>query len=233
MKSSRNLRSARPCAPAWLSRTIVPKQPKKIRVLVAEDHNVVREGVVSILNRAGDITVVAEAKDGIEAVERFQECRPDVAVLDLEMPRLSGIEAIRKIIGLAPDARIVVLTTYAGDDRIHRALEAGASAYLLKDAVTDVLLDAIRKVRAGGSFVDAAVAAELAQRSMSGPSLSEREIEVLKMISGGKSNKEIAAALFVAESTVKSHVATIYEKLRVTDRTEAVVRAIQRGIIRV
>lgn len=202
-------------------------------MLVAEDHNVVREGVVSILNRAGDMLVVAEAKDGMEAVERFREFHPDVAVVDLEMPRLSGIEAIRKIISHSADARIVVLTTYAGDDRIHRALEAGASAYLLKDAVTDVLLDAIRKVHAGGSFVDSAVAAELAQRARSGPSLSDREIEVLKMISAGKSNKEIAAALFVAESTVKTHVASIYEKLRVSDRTEAVVRAIKRGIIRV
>ena len=209
------------------------RQTKKIRVLVAEDHNVVREGVVSILNRAGDMVVVAEAKDGMEAVERFREFHPDVAVVDLEMPRLSGIEAIRKIISHKTDARIVVLTTYAGDDRIHRALEAGASAYLLKDAVTDVLLDAIRKVHAGGSFVDSAVAAELAQRARSGPSLSDREIEVLKMISAGKSNKEIAVALFVAESTVKTHVASIYEKLRVTDRTEAVVRAIKRGIIRV
>lgn len=199
--------------------------------MVAEDHNVVREGVISILNRAGDMVVVAEAKDGIEAVDRFQEFHPDVSVLDLEMPRLSGIEAIRKIINHAADARIVVLTTYAGDDRIHRALEAGASAYLLKDTLTGVLLDAIRKVHAGGSFVDPAVAAELAQRSMSGPSLSDREVEVLRMISGGKSNKEIAAALFVAESTVKTHVASIYEKLKVTDRTEAVVRAIQRGII--
>jgi len=206
---------------------------KKIRVLVAEDHNVVREGVVSILNRAGDMVVVAEAKDGMEAVECFRKFHPDVAVVDLEMPRLSGIEAIRKIISHTSAARIVVLTTYAGDDRIHRALEAGASAYLLKDAVTDVLLDAIRKVHVGGSFVDSAVAAELAQRARSGASLSDREIEVLKMISSGKSNKEIAAALFVAESTVKTHVASIYEKLRVTDRTEAVVRAIKRGIIRV
>jgi two-component system NarL family response regulator len=209
------------------------KQSNKIRVMVAEDHNVVREGVISILNRAGDMVVVAEAKDGLEAVDRFQEFHPDVSLLDLEMPRLSGIEAIGQIISQAPDARIVVLTTYAGDDRIHRALEAGARAYLLKDTLTAVLLDAIRKVHAGGSFVDPAVAAELAQRAMSGPSLSDREIEVLRMISAGKSNKEIAAALFVAESTVKTHVASIHEKLKVTDRTEAVVRAIQRGIIRV
>lgn len=211
----------------------VGTQVKKIRVLVAEDHNVVREGVVSILNRARDMTVIAEASDGISAVERFRELRPDVALLDLEMPRLSGIEAIREIISFAAEARIVVLTTYGGDDRIHRALEAGARGYVLKDAATDVLLDAIRKVHAGGSFVDSAVAAQLAERSMSGASLSDREIEVLKLVSAGRSNKEIAAALFVAESTVKTHVASIYEKLKVTDRTEAVVRAIQRGIIRV
>ena len=200
---------------------------------MAEDHNVVREGVVSILNRAGDMTVVAEAKDGIEAVERFQKFRPDVAIVDLEMPRLSGIEAIRQIKECSAGARIVVLTTYAGDDRIHRALEAGANAYLLKDAATDVLLEAIRRVHAGGSFVDPTVAAELAQHSMSSASLSGRELEVLRLISSGKSNKEIAAGLFIAESTVKTHVASIYEKLSVTDRTEAVVRAIQRGIIRV
>lgn len=206
---------------------------KKIRVLVAEDHNVVRDGVISILNRAGDMMVVAEARNGIEAVDRFQEFHPDICLMDLEMPGLSGIEAIRRIIDRTAAARIVVLTTYAGDDRIHRALEAGARGYLLKDTLTEVLLDAIRKVHAGGSFVDPAVAAELAQHSMSGSSLSEREIEVLRMISGGKSNKEIAAALFLAESTVKTHVASIYEKLKVTDRTEAVVRAIQRGIIRV
>jgi len=206
---------------------------KKIRVLVAEDHNVVREGLVSILNRAGDMTVVAEAKDGVEAVAQFKESTPDVAMLDLEMPRLSGLEAIRQIRERDHRARIVVLTTYAGDERIHRALEAGASAYILKDAATEVVLKAIRKVHAGDVFVDAVVAAELAKHSMSGGVLSAREIEVLRLISRGQSNKEIAAALFVAESTVKTHVATIYAKLHVTDRTEAVVRAIQRGFIRV
>jgi len=206
---------------------------KKIHILVAEDHNVVREGLVSILNRAGDMKVVAEAQDGIEAVAQFERTRPDVSVLDLEMPRLSGLEAIRRIREKDKQARIVVLTTYAGDERIHRALEAGASAYVLKDAVTDVVLNAIRNVHAGGTFIDPAVAGELAKHSMSGTALSPREIEVLQLISRGKSNKEIAAALFVAESTVKTHVATIYEKLKVTDRTEAVVRAIQRGIIQV
>lgn len=206
---------------------------KMMRVLVAEDHHVVREGLVAILSRAGDMTVVAEAKDGAEAVEQYTRTRPDVAMLDLEMPQLSGLEAIRQIRAEDPQARLVVLTTYAGDERIHRALEAGASAYVLKDAPTEVVLEAIRKVAAGGVFVDATVAAELAKHSISGGALSQRELEVLRLISRGKSNKEIAAALFVAESTVKTHVATIYEKLRVTDRTEAVVKAIQRGIIQV
>lgn len=205
----------------------------KIRILVAEDHNVVREGLVAILNRTPDMTVVAEAKDGIEAIEQFEQMRPDVSVLDLEMPLSTGLEAIGKIRVKDADARIVVLTTYAGDERIHRALEAGASAYVLKDAETAVVLDAIRKVHAGGVFIDPTAAAELARHAISGGTLSEREIEVLRLISRGKSNKEIAADLFVAESTIKTHVATIYEKLKVTDRTEAVVKAIRRGIIQV
>jgi two-component system NarL family response regulator len=154
-------------------------------------------------------------------------------MLDLEMPQLSGLEAIRQIREHDPGARIVVLTTYAGDERIHRALEAGASAYVLKDARTEVVLEALREVHAGGVFVDTAVAAELAKHAIAGGTLSERELEVLRLISRGQSNKEIAAALSVAESTVKTHVATIYEKLKVTDRTEAVVKAIQRGIIQV
>lgn len=206
---------------------------KKIRVLLAEDHPVVREGLVAILRGARDLEVVAEACDGREAVEQFQKTRPDVCVLDLEMPRLSGLEAIREIRQLEKEARIVVLTTYAGDERIHAALEIGALAYVLKDATTEEVLEAIRTVARGELFITPAVAAELAKRVAAGGALSEREVEVLRLISRGKSNKEIATELFVAESTVKSHVAAIYEKLRVTDRTEAVVKAIQRGIIRV
>ncbi len=206
---------------------------KKIRLLLAEDHHVVREGLISIFNRAGDMTVVAEAGDGLEAVAQFARQKPDVAVLDLEMPRLGGLEAIQQIRTADPQARIVVLTTYAGDERIHRALAAGASAYVLKDAETEVVLHAVRQVHAGGHFLDPKVGAELARHLSAGEELSERELEVLRLISRGQSNKEIAAALFVAESTIKTHVATIYEKLRVSDRTEAVVKAIQRGIIRV
>ena len=205
----------------------------KIRVLIAEDHNVVRECLVAILNRFRDIEVVGEARDGLEAVKQYEQTSPDVSLLDLEMPRLSGLDAIRKIRARNDKAGIVVLTTYAGDERIHRALEAGASAYVLKDAETEVVLEAIRRVHAGEVFIDRTAAAELARHHISGGALSEREIEVLRLISAGKSNKEIAAALFVAESTVKTHVATIYEKLKVNDRTEAVVKAIQRGIIQV
>lgn len=193
----------------------------------------VREGLVAIFNHAPDMEVVAEAKDGIEAVEQFEHTRPDVSVFDLEMPRSSGLEAIGKIRAKHPQARIVVLTTYAGDERVHRALEAGASAYVLKDAETEVVLEAIRRVHAGGAFIDPTAAAELARHATSGAALTAREIDVLRLISQGKSNKEIAADLFVAESTIKTHVATIYEKLKVTDRTEAVVHAIRRGIIQV
>ena len=205
----------------------------KIRVLIAEDHNVVREGLVAIMSRVADMRVVAEAKDGVEAVAQYEQTRPDVSLLDLEMPRLSGLDVIRKIREQDNQAAIVVLTTYAGDERIHRALEAGASAYVLKDAQTEVVLDAIRKVHAGDVFIDPTAAAELARHAISGETLSDREVEVLRLISRGKSNKEIAAVLFVAESTVKTHVAAIYQKLKVTDRTEAVVKAIQRGIIQV
>lgn len=205
----------------------------KIRVLLAEDHNVVREGLVAILRNAGDISVVAEARDGVEAVAQFEKTRPDVCVLDLEMPRLSGLEAIREIREKDAAARIVVLTTYAGDERIHRALAAGASAYVLKDAETGVVLNAIRVVHGGGTFIDPTVAADLARHSISNDALTERELEVLRLISRGQSNKEIAAALFVAESTIKTHVATIYQKLKVSDRTEAVVQGIRRGMIRV
>ena len=204
-----------------------------IRVLIAEDHNVVREGLVAILSRLADMKIVAEARDGVEAVEQYEQTRPDVSLIDLEMPRMSGLEAIREIRQRNKHALIVVLTTYAGDERIHRALEAGASAYVLKDAETEVLLSAIRRVHAGEVFIDPAIAADLARHSIAGGALSDREVEVLRLISAGKSNKEIAAALFVAESTVKTHVASIYAKLKVSDRTEAVVRAIQRGIIQV
>ena len=156
-----------------------------------------------------------------------------MALIDIEMPRLDGIDVIRRIREANPLARLIVLTTYAGDERIHRAFAAGASAYLLKDSATPVLLEAIRAVFGGETYTGPAVAGALARHAASGPPLSPREIEVLELIAAGRSNKEIGAALFIAEGTVKTHVASIHEKLGVRDRTEAVVRAVQRGIIRI
>jgi two-component system NarL family response regulator len=204
-----------------------------IRILIADDHAVVRDGLTAVLNYQPDMTVVGHAKDGQEAVERFRELKPDVTIMDLAMPVMDGVRAIAAIRDEFPGARIVVLTTYDGDESIYRALENGAKGYLLKDCSTADLLGAVRTVHAGGAHVSAQAASQLAARAMAGPSLSPREIEVLKWIATGKSNKEIAALLFISEGTVKTHVLSIHEKLGVSDRTEAVVTAIKRGILRV
>lgn len=180
-----------------------------------------------------DMTVVGHAKNGRDAVERFRELKPDVALMDLAMPELDGGGAILAIRGEFPDARILVLTTYGGDESVFRALENGAKGYLLKDCSTADLLEAIRAIHAGGSHVSAHAGARLAERAMGGAALSTREIEVLNLIAAGKSNKEIAALLFISEGTVKTHVLSIHEKLGVGDRTEAVVTAIKRGILRI
>jgi two-component system NarL family response regulator len=204
-----------------------------IRILIADDHAVVRDGLAAVLDYQSDMTVVGHAKDGREAVERFRELKPDVAIMDLAMPVMDGVQAIGAIRDEFPDARIVVLTTYDGDEGIFRALENGAKGYLLKDCSTTDLLDAVRTVHSGGTHVSVHAASQLAARAMGGRSLSPREIEVLQRIAEGKSNKEIAALLFISEGTVKTHVLSIHEKLGVSDRTEAVVTAIKRGILRV
>jgi DNA-binding NarL/FixJ family response regulator len=207
--------------------------PDRIRILIAEDHDVVRDGLASVLDFQQDMTVAGHAKNGHESVARFRELKPDVVLMDLAMPELDGVSAIGAICSEFPDARILVLTTYDGDESVFRALENGAKGYLLKDCSTADLLAAIRKVHSGGTHVSGRAAARLAERAMAGGGLSPREVEVLNLIAAGKSNKEIAGLLFVSEGTVKTHVLNIHQKLNVTDRTEAVVVAIRRGILKV
>jgi DNA-binding NarL/FixJ family response regulator len=205
----------------------------EIRILIAEDHAVVRDGLTAVLKFETDMSVVGHAKNGREAVTQFRALKPDVVLMDLAMPELDGAGAITAIRGEFPDARILVLTTYDGDESVFRALENGAKGYLLKDCSTADLLGAIRKIHSGGTHVSDRAASRLAERAMGGATVSPREIEVLKQIAEGKSNKEIAALLFISEGTVKTHVLSIHEKLGVSDRTEAVVTAIKRGILRV
>lgn len=201
-----------------------------IRILIADDHPVVREGLTAIINRQPDMLVVDEASDGREALELYRQHSPDVLLIDLRMPVMNGVEAITAIRKEFPDSRFIVLTTYDGDEDIFRALQAGAQAYLLKDMFREELLEAIRTVRAGQRRIPTAVASRLAER-IALNELTPRELDVMKLIARGKSNKEIGAALDITEGTVKGHVNSILGKLNVTDRTQAVTTAVQRGIV--
>ena len=201
-----------------------------IRVLCVDDHPVVREGLRAIICTEPDMSVVDEAADGQMGIMKYREHQPDVVVMDLKMPVRGGVDATIQIRKEYPKARIIVLTTYEGDEDIYRALEAGAQAYLLKAMVSTELLDTIREVHAGRRHIPTTVAARLAEYTPR-VALSEREVEVLNYIAKGLRNKEIGAALHVTEDTVKFHVKSIFEKLHVIDRTEAVVSASQRGII--
>jgi two-component system NarL family response regulator len=201
----------------------------RIRILVAEDHLVARVGVTTIVNMQPDMTVVAEASNGQQALELYREHRPDVALLDIRMPGMSGVEAAAAIRAEFPGARMIALTTYGGDEDIRRALAAGVQAYLTKDVLHDELLNAIRAVAAGQTYLPAAVAAVAAQSPR--PDLSARELQVLELIVQGLANKQIAYALEIAEHTVKNHVKNILSKLGAQDRTQAATAAIQRGII--
>ncbi len=203
---------------------------KSIRVLIVEDHNVVRQGLVALLNVVEGLTVVGEAEDGLEALDQFHKHQPDITLMDLRLPRLSGVEAIKRIRQEAPQARVIVLTTYDGDEDIYRALKAGARAYLLKGMTSEDLVTTIRAVHAGKSHIPPAIAERLAER-MRTEELTPREFDVLEEIVRGKSNKEIATALSVSEATVKTHINSLLGKLNVTDRTQAATAAIQRGIV--
>ena len=204
--------------------------PETIRILSADDHPLLREGVGALIASQGDMRLVAEASNGREAVEQFRSHRPDITLMDLQMPDMSGIDAIIAIRSEFPDARIIVLTTYAGDALCKRAMKAGAQAYILKSNVRKDLLDTIRAVRAGKKILHAEVAAELATYAAD-DALSEREIEVLSLIAAGNSNKLVADQLAISEDTVKGHVKSILSKLGVNDRTHAVTAALKRGII--
>jgi DNA-binding NarL/FixJ family response regulator len=203
---------------------------ESIRVLIVEDHNVVRQGLVALLNLVEGLEVVGEAADGIEAVTQFRKHRPDVTLIDLRLPRMSGVDAIESIRIETPQARFIVLTTYDGDEDIYRALKAGARAYLLKGMTSEDLITTIHAVHAGKSRIPPAIAERLAKR-MGAEDLTPREFDVLEQIVQGKSNKEIAAELGILEATVKTHINSLLGKLGVADRTQAATAAIQRGIV--
>ena len=201
-----------------------------IRILAVDDHALLRQGIAALVNGESDMKLVAEALDGREAIDTFRLHRPDVTLMDLQMPVLNGVEAIIGIRSEFPNARIIVLTTYAGDIQVLRALKAGARGYILKGHVRRELLDTIRAVHAGQKRISPEVAAELADHAAEGD-LTLREIDVLRLIAAGNANKEIACQLSIAEETVKSHITNILAKLGANDRTHAVTIGLKRGII--
>ncbi|MFP5206901.1 MAG: response regulator [Acidobacteriota bacterium] len=201
-----------------------------IRVLVVEDHNVVRQGLIALLGVVENLQVVGEAADGVEAIAQFRKLQPDITLVDLRLPRMGGVEVIQRLRVESPQARFIVLTTYDGDEDIYRALKAGAKAYLLKGMSSEELIATIRAVHAGKSHIPPAIAERLAER-MGSEDLTQREFEVLEQIVSGKSNKEIAAELDVSESTVKTHINSLLSKLGVADRTQAATTALRRGIV--
>jgi DNA-binding NarL/FixJ family response regulator len=203
-----------------------------ISVLCVDDHRLMREGIVRIIELDPSVTVVAEGATGEEAVERFLQYRPDVTLMDLQLRGMNGLQAIRAIRQLQPDARIVVLTMYEGDESIYHALQAGAMGYLLKDSVPEDLIRVIREVHAGHRSIPAHVEERLAVRTGQ-PTLTSREMEVLEHLAQGMRNKEIAVALSISEETARAHIKGIFHKLNVHDRTAALAEALRRGIVRV
>jgi two-component system, NarL family, response regulator len=206
------------------------KEAAKIKVLIVDDHPIMRVGIAAIIQATPGMTAVAQAGSGEEAVELFEKYLPDITLMDLRLPGMSGVEAIRTVMARHPNAKFVVLTTYEGDEDIHQALQAGARSYIIKGMPHDALVNALRRVHAGGRFLPQPVSHALNSR-IPNSDLSAREREVLDLIVRGRSNKEIAVELGITESTVKCHVSVILMRLNVSDRTQAVVSALQRGLI--
>jgi DNA-binding NarL/FixJ family response regulator len=203
---------------------------ERIRLMLIEDHQMVRQGLEALLSSSDDLEVVASIGDGMEALEQFRAVRPDVVLVDLQLPKLGGVATIRRVREEFPEARFIVLTTFDGEEDIYRALQAGARAYLLKGMPMDELVTTIHAVHKGKLHIPAAVAEKLAQR-VSGQELTARELSVLERIVAGRANKEIAADLFISEATVKTHINNLLGKLGVADRTHAATLAIQRGLV--
>jgi DNA-binding NarL/FixJ family response regulator len=204
-------------------------QTAAIRILIVDDHAIVQQGLAAIIKEEEDMTEIGCAKDGIEAIQLFRQAQPDVTLMDLRMPKMGGVEAITAICAEFNTARIIVLTTYDGDEDIYRGLRAGSKGYLLKDCKPNELRTAIRTVHNGQQYIPSHVGAKLAQR-MTNPELTDRELEVLRLVAQGMNNLEIGAALSITESTVKSNINRILSKLGAKDRTQATIIALKRGI---
>ena len=203
---------------------------ERIRILMVDDHPLLSEGLAAVIQNQPDMLPVGQASSGQEAVKRFDECRPDVTLMDLRLPDMSGIDAMVAIRSKFPEARFIILTTFAGDAEIQRALEAGARAYLLKTMPPNELVDVIRQVHAGKKRIPSEIAAHLAEH-YSDERLTGREVDILSQLAGGNRNRDIADKFFIAEETVKAHLKHIMEKLGATDRTQAVAIGVRRGII--
>jgi DNA-binding NarL/FixJ family response regulator len=201
-----------------------------IRILVVDDHHVVRHGLIALLNIMPEIEVVGEASDGLQAIDQYRKLQPDITLMDLQLPKLGGVDAIIKIRDEFPAARFIVLTTFDGDEDIFRSLQAGAKAYLLKGMTVEELLSTVQAVHSGKTRIAPSIAEKLAER-MSGQALTARELAVLERIVAGRANKEIASDLDITEATVKSHINNLLSKLGVSDRTHAATVALQRGIV--